>query len=198
MGKSDVVPTISLAFTLADEYYPHQEYKVHRAQQRIRVARSSRLRRLHFKVPNKRSRVGTRRPFIDEDSVTAAVEAGKLALIHSGVDSSLVGKVYVGSESNPYAVKPIASKVAQVLKLGEEDGDVQGVDAVDTEFACKAATSMFKDACCPCQLPAFRHKIRYGLSAQTTLKQRQEAAQAANWTRLSATAAPRSFSGNTM
>ncbi|MEM2546186.1 MAG: hydroxymethylglutaryl-CoA synthase, partial [Candidatus Bathyarchaeia archaeon] len=45
-----------------------------------------------------------------------------------------------------YAVKPIASKVAQVLKLGEEDGDVQGVDAVDTEFACKAATSMFKDA----------------------------------------------------
>ncbi|MCK4482906.1 hydroxymethylglutaryl-CoA synthase, partial [Candidatus Bathyarchaeota archaeon] len=79
-------------------------------------------------------------------AVTAAVEAGKLALIHSGVDSSLVGKVYVGSESNPYAVKPIASKVAQVLKLGEEDEDVQGVDAVDTEFACKAATSMFKDA----------------------------------------------------
>ena len=85
-------------------------------------------------------------PFIDEDSVTAAVEAGKLALIHSGLDSAWVGKVYVGSESNPYAVKPIASKVAQVLKLGEEDGDVQGVDAVDTEFACKAGTSMFKDA----------------------------------------------------
>jgi len=56
--------------------------------------------------------------------------------------------VYVGSESNPYAVKPIASKVAQVLKLGEEEKPegVQGVDAVDTEFACKAATSMFKDA----------------------------------------------------
>ncbi|MBS7615770.1 hydroxymethylglutaryl-CoA synthase [Candidatus Bathyarchaeota archaeon] len=85
-------------------------------------------------------------PFIDEDAITAAVEAGKLALIHSGVDNSLVGKIYVGSESNPYAVKPIASKVAQVLRLGEEDEDVQGVDAVDTEFACKAATSMFKDA----------------------------------------------------
>ena len=28
VGKSEVVPTISLAFTLADEYYPHQEYKV--------------------------------------------------------------------------------------------------------------------------------------------------------------------------
>jgi hypothetical protein len=28
VGKSDVIPTISLAFTLADEYYPHQEYTV--------------------------------------------------------------------------------------------------------------------------------------------------------------------------
>ncbi|MEJ5327771.1 MAG: hypothetical protein WHU54_05940, partial [Candidatus Bathyarchaeia archaeon] len=28
VGKSDVVPTISLAFTFADEYYPHQEYKI--------------------------------------------------------------------------------------------------------------------------------------------------------------------------
>jgi len=63
-----------------------------------------------------------------------------------GFPSSQIGKIYVGSESNPYAVKPIASKAAQVLRLGEEDEDVQGVDAVDTEFACKAATSMFKDA----------------------------------------------------
>jgi len=87
-------------------------------------------------------------PFIDEDAVTAAVEAGKMALIHSRVDKSLIGKVYVGSESNPYAVNPIASKVAQVLKLGKEEkpDGIQGVDAIDTEFACKAATSMFKDA----------------------------------------------------
>ena len=27
VGKSEVIPTISLAFTLADEYYPHQDYK---------------------------------------------------------------------------------------------------------------------------------------------------------------------------
>ena len=100
-------------------------------------------------------------PFIDEDAVTAAVEAGKLALIHSCVDSKLVGKVYVGSESNPYAVKPIASKVAQVLKLGEEEGDIQGVDAVDTEFACKAGTSMFKDACALVSYP--RSGIKYAM-----------------------------------
>ena len=73
----------------------------------------------------------------------------------------LVGKVYVGSESNPYAVKPIASKVAQVLKLGEEDGDIQGVDAVDTEFACKAASSMFKDAAALVSYP--RSGIKYAM-----------------------------------
>ncbi|MBN1244733.1 hypothetical protein JXA31_03980, partial [Candidatus Bathyarchaeota archaeon] len=28
VGRSEVVPTISLAFTLADEYYPHQGYTV--------------------------------------------------------------------------------------------------------------------------------------------------------------------------
>ncbi|MGA2768787.1 MAG: hydroxymethylglutaryl-CoA synthase [Candidatus Bathyarchaeia archaeon] len=100
-------------------------------------------------------------PFIDEDSITAAVEAGKLALIYSGVDNSQIGKIYVGSESNPYAVKPIASKVAQVLKLGEENEDVQGVDAVDTEFACKAATSMFKDAASLVNYP--KSNIKYAM-----------------------------------
>ncbi|MEM4474075.1 MAG: hypothetical protein QXY75_03730, partial [Candidatus Bathyarchaeia archaeon] len=28
VGKSDIIPTISLAFTFADEYYPHQEYVI--------------------------------------------------------------------------------------------------------------------------------------------------------------------------
>jgi hydroxymethylglutaryl-CoA synthase len=146
VNKSDVVPTISLAFTLADEYYPHQEYTVAEQNKEYPLPGI-----VGYGVYTSRFRIkegGIERavPFTDEDSVTAAVEAGKIALIHSGIDSAHVGKVYVGSESNPYAVKPIASKVAQVLKLGEEDGDMQGVDAVDTEFACKAATSMFKDA----------------------------------------------------
>lgn len=146
VGRGDVVPTISLAFTLADEYYPHQEYTVVEPKKEYElpgiVGYGAYTSRFRIKEAGMERSV----PFIDEDAVTAAVEAGKLALIHSGLDSSRVGKVYVGSESNPYAVKPIASKVAQVLKLGEEDGDIQGVDAVDTEFACKAASSMFKDA----------------------------------------------------
>ncbi len=58
VGKSEVVPTISLAFTLADEYYPHQEYNVVQPKQRIRIARHCGLWRLHFPLPNKRTRVG--------------------------------------------------------------------------------------------------------------------------------------------
>jgi hydroxymethylglutaryl-CoA synthase len=165
VDRSDVVPTISLAFTFADEYYPHQEYKVAKPKKEYDWpgivgygVYSSRFR-------IKEGSIARSVPFIDEDSITAAVEAGKLALIHSGVDSNHVGKIYVGSESNPYAVKPIASKVAQVLKLGEEDEDVQGVDAVDTEFACKAATSMFKDAASLVNYP--KSNIKYAMVTGT-------------------------------
>jgi hydroxymethylglutaryl-CoA synthase len=146
VDRNDVVPTISLAFTFADEYYPYQEYKVAKPRKEYDSPGIVGYGVYTSKFRIKEGSIERSVPFIDEDSITAAVEAGKLALIHAGVDSSHIGKIYVGSESNPYAVKPIASKVAQVLKLGEEDEDVQGVDAVDTEFACKAATSMFKDA----------------------------------------------------
>jgi hydroxymethylglutaryl-CoA synthase len=161
VGKSEVIPTISLAFTLADEHYPYQEYKI------IQPTKDYELPGIVgygvysscFRI--KEDCMERAVPFIDEDSVTAAVEAGKLALIHSGLDSKLVGKVYAGSESNPYAVKPIAAKVAQVLQLGEQDGDLQSVDAVDTEFACKAATSMFKDSCALVNYP--RSNINYAM-----------------------------------
>jgi hydroxymethylglutaryl-CoA synthase len=146
--SSGIVPTIALAFTLADEYYPYHERKISKPTKEYERpgivgygAYSSRFR-------IKEGAVERSVPFFDEDSITAAVEAGKIGLINSEIDNQLVSKVYVGSESNPYAVKPIASKVAQVLNLGEEEyrEGIQCVDAVDTEFACKAATSMFKDA----------------------------------------------------
>ena len=146
VSQSDVIPTISLAFSLADEYYPHQEYSIMKPCKEYDSAGIVGYGFYTSRFRIKENGLERAVPFIDEDAVTASVEAGKLALIHSGIDSQLVGKVYVGTESNPYAVKPIASKVAQVLKLGKEEGDMQSVDAVDTEFACKAATSMFKDA----------------------------------------------------
>jgi hydroxymethylglutaryl-CoA synthase len=165
VDRNDVIPTISLTFTFADEYYPHQEYKCAKPKKEYDstgiVGYGVYTSRFRIKEGNIERSV----PFIDEDSVTAGVEAGKLALIHSGVDSAQIGKIYVGSESNPYAVKPIASKVAQVLKLGEEDEDVQGVDAVDTEFACKAATSMFKDASSLVNYP--KSNIKYAMVTGT-------------------------------
>jgi len=148
VGGSDIIPTISLAFTVADGYYPHQKYEIKKPKKEYETPGIVGYGVYTSKFRIKEGAIERSVPFIDEDAVTAAVEAGKMALIHSGVDKSLIGKVYVGSESNPYAVNPIASKVAQVLKLGKEEKTwgVQGVDAIDTEFACKAATSMFKDA----------------------------------------------------
>jgi hydroxymethylglutaryl-CoA synthase len=157
--QSDIIPTISLAFTFADEYYPHQAYSFVKPEKEYETPGIVGYGVYTSRFRIKEGSIERSVPFIDEDSITAAVEAGKMALIHSGVDPSIVAKVYVGSESNPYAVKPIASKVAQVLKLGEEDKalGVQTVDAVDTEFACKAATCMFKDATALAYYPKVRH-----------------------------------------
>lgn len=161
VGRKDIIPTISLAFTFADGYYPHQEYNTTQPDKEYDtpgiVGYGAYTSKFRIQERNMERSV----PFIDEDAITAAVEAGKLALIHSKVNSCLVGKVYVGSESNPYAVKPIASKVAQVLELGGEDRGIQEVDAVDTQFACKAATSMFKDAASLVNYP--KSNIRYAM-----------------------------------
>jgi hydroxymethylglutaryl-CoA synthase len=148
VGESDIIPTISLAFTVADGYYPYQKYEIKKPRKEYEIPGIVGYGVYTSKFRIREGPMERSVPFIDEDAVTAAVEAGKMALIHSGVDKSLIGKVYVGSESNPYAVNPIASKVAQVLKLGKEEKiyGLQEVDAIDTEFACKAATSMFKDA----------------------------------------------------
>ncbi len=148
VDPSGVVPTISLAFSFSDEYYPYQGYEIAKSYKKYDqpgiVGYGTYMSKFRIREGSTERSV----PFLDEDAMTAAVEAGKMALIQSGVDHKIIDKVYVGSESNPYAVKPIASKVAQVFKLGEEESrsGVQFTDAVDTEFACKAATSMFKDA----------------------------------------------------
>ena len=147
VSQSDIIPTISLAFTFADEYYPHQEYKIIKAKKEYDTPGIVGYGVYLSKFRIKEGAMERSVPFMDEDAITSAVEAGNMALIHSAVDHKLLSKVYVGSESNPYAVKPISSKVAQTLRLGEEEKEgVQSVDAIDTGFACKAATSMFKDA----------------------------------------------------
>jgi hydroxymethylglutaryl-CoA synthase len=73
-------------------------------------------------------------PGLDEDTITISVEAGRDALERAGVDPRLVGALYIGSESHPYAVKPSGTVVAEALGLGPD------LHVADFEFACKAGT----------------------------------------------------------
>lgn len=73
-------------------------------------------------------------PGLDEDTITISVAAARAALDRAGIDPPLIGAVYVGSESHPYAVKPSGTVVAEALGIGPE------VHVADFEFACKAGT----------------------------------------------------------
>lgn len=70
----------------------------------------------------------------DEDAVTISVEAARRALRRASIDPKRIGAVYVGTESKPYAVKPISSILIDALGLSNN------VFTVDMEFACKAAS----------------------------------------------------------
>ena len=72
---------------------------------------------------------------LDEDAVTMAVEAARECLEPAGVDAKKVAALFVGSESHPYAVKPSATMVGELLGLGNN------YLAADLEFACKAGTA---------------------------------------------------------
>ena len=71
---------------------------------------------------------------MDEDTATIAVEAAKNALSRANVNPSLIGAVFVGTESPPYAVKPTGITVGAALGIGPH------FLAADFEFACKAGT----------------------------------------------------------
>ncbi|OYT62973.1 MAG: hydroxymethylglutaryl-CoA synthase [Thermofilum sp. ex4484_15] len=71
----------------------------------------------------------------DEDSITLAVQAAKYALMRANLDGSDIGVIFTGTESKPYAVKPISTVVAEAI------GATPNVVAADLEFACKAATT---------------------------------------------------------
>ncbi len=74
-------------------------------------------------------------PGLDEDTTTIAVEAGRQAVYHSGIDAKEIGAIYVGSESHPYAVKPTSTMVSEAIGAGNK------LMCADLEFACKAGTA---------------------------------------------------------
>lgn len=79
-------------------------------------------------------------PNFDQDSATMAVDAARNALNHAGAEGEEIDGLWVGSESSPYAVKPTGTIVAEAI------GATPHVQVHDTEFACKAATSMIPHA----------------------------------------------------
>ena len=73
-------------------------------------------------------------PGLDEDTITISVEAARNALKRAGIDPQLIGAVYIGSESHPYAVKPSGTTLIDALGIGPK------VHVASFEFACKAGT----------------------------------------------------------
>ena len=51
----------------------------------------------------------------DEDTMTLAVEATRIALLQAKIKPEQIGAILVGSESHPYAVKPTGSIVGEIL-----------------------------------------------------------------------------------
>jgi hydroxymethylglutaryl-CoA synthase len=74
-------------------------------------------------------------PGTDEDAVTIALEAARLALSLSKGKPTDIEALFVGSESHPYAVNPTSTIVGELLGVGHN------YLAADMEFACKAGTT---------------------------------------------------------
>lgn len=77
---------------------------------------------------------------IDEDILTMAFEASSMAFKNFESIKSMVGAVFIGSETFPYAVKPVSTSLAEWLQLSNN------YLAYDTQFACKAGTGALASA----------------------------------------------------
>lgn len=75
---------------------------------------------------------------IDEDATTLALESAQIAVESGKIDLADIKALAVGSESHPYAVKPTSTIVGEIL------GIPHNYLAIDTQFACKAATAAMR------------------------------------------------------
>lgn len=73
-----------------------------------------------------------------DDQASYAMNSALNCLKNVDIDPELIGKVFVGSESHVYAVKPTATLVAELIGSHNQ--------AADFEFACKAGTQALIEA----------------------------------------------------
>jgi hydroxymethylglutaryl-CoA synthase len=76
----------------------------------------------------------------DEDVVTMSIEAARTAVARARVGPGQVGALWVGTASKPYAIKPVASMVAEALGLTPR------LVAADVEFGCKSGSDAMQAA----------------------------------------------------
>jgi hydroxymethylglutaryl-CoA synthase len=100
-------------------------------------------------------------PGPDEDVVTMAVTASRVAVHRCGINPKDIGAIYVGSESHPYAVKPTASIVAEAIEA------TPYLTAADFEFACKAGTAGIQ----ACMGMVASGTVKYGLAVGSDTSQ---------------------------
>jgi hydroxymethylglutaryl-CoA synthase len=75
---------------------------------------------------------------LDEDATTMAIESAQIAIESGDINLADIKALAVGSESHPYAVKPTSTIVGEIL------GIPHNYLAIDTQFACKAATAAMR------------------------------------------------------
>lgn len=90
----------------------------------------------------------------DEDPITMAGDASKIALQSAGVAASQIEAMYFGSGTNPYVTRPSCSVVAEIIGTGPE------IFCADCQFAGKSGTAAMQ----VCLGLAEAGLIRYGLA----------------------------------
>jgi len=98
-------------------------------------------------------------PSLDEDTITLATDAAKIALDRFLASHGLIENIntlFIGSESHPYAVKPSGSVVKEALGLSDY------LSMADLQFACKAGSQSLQIAAAYVQAKMAKNAMAIG------------------------------------
>lgn len=99
-------------------------------------------------------------PSVDEDTITLATDAGKIALdrfLSNGGKLNDISTLLIGSESHSYAVKPSGTIVKTALGLSDY------LSMADLQFACKAGSQSLQIAAAYVQAGMVKNAMAIGV-----------------------------------